>query len=331
MGAGLLLAVTFTAVAALSVSANNINGQCQIYNGSRIKCSCIGNEEFFLPDEYNYANIVSVTVAGCDSADLHYSSLTEATDLEEMIVQNISGSLNFEVFITSTRIRTLRLSDIGRIPLITSDTFIRLASIDTLMIENAHIDRFEEDFSDINMTHFSMRNVTVERMGRLNLSENGKTLYIMNTELRNIATSLTFSNIGTIEIVGSKFRLQRPGLVSVLGGTVVVKDSVFSNASMNLNAAVATIRGVCADGKSALRLSSKYIDSTDNQLPNEIVYLTRDNQPARPDVNRNNTVCKAGNCKCPKISGQQPCSTACISLLVLGCLLTSFTLFRGFG
>ncbi|EFN79252.1 uncharacterized protein LOC105187955 isoform X2 [Harpegnathos saltator] len=328
MGAGLLVVIL---TAALSASANNINGQCRIHNGTKITCSCIGNEELFLPDDYNYTNIVSVTVAGCDSVNLHYSSLTEASDLEEMIVQNISGRLDFDVYITSSRLKMLRLSDIGRIPSIVAHTFVSLANIDTLMIENTRIDEFKEDFSYVNVSSFFMRNVTVERIDQLNLSENGKTLCIMNSELRNIATSLTF-NIRTIEIIGSKFRLQRPGMVSVLGDIVIIKDSVFLNASMSLDAAAATVHGICADGKSALRLSSKHIDSTDNRLPNEIVYLTRNNQTVKSDmfVNKNNMVCKAGNCKCPKISGQAPCSAVYISLvLVLGCFLMSLS--RGFG
>lgn len=284
---------------------------------------------FFLPDEYNYTNVASLTVAGCASANLHYSSLPEATNLEEVIVQNISGRLDFNVYIASSRIKMLRLSDIGRVPLIASHTFVNVASIDKFMIENVHIDEFEEDFTYLNVSLFIMRNVTIERMDRLNLSENSTTLYIKNSELRNIATSLTVTNIHFIEIFDSKFRLQRPGLVSVLGNLVVIRNSVFSNASMSLNAATtAKIHNICADGKSTLRLSSKHIDSTNNQLPNEIVYLTRDNQPAKSGsfVNKNNTVCKAGNCKCPKSIGQASCPVAYASLLVLGCLLTS--LFR---
>ncbi|XP_032668804.1 uncharacterized protein LOC116842996 [Odontomachus brunneus] len=324
MGASLLVVILMV----LSASANNINEQCKIHNGTRIMCSCIGNEEFLLPDEYNYINIVSVTIAGCRSVNLHYSSLPEATGLKEITVQNISDSLNFDVYITSNKMKMIKLSDIGWIPSIMSHTFISLTSIDMLIIENTHIIDFKENFSYVNVSHFVMRNVTIEHVNQLNLPENGRTLYIMDSELWNITTSLTFTNIHIIEIINSKFRLQKSNLVSILGDNVAVKDSVFLDSSMSLNAATATVHGICADGKSTLRLSSNVIDSINNRLPNEIVYLTRDNRPAMPGsfLNQNNTVCKAGNCKCLKISGQAPYFAAHVSLLIVGCLLIS--LFR---
>lgn len=277
-------------------------------------------------------NITSVSVAGCASAYLHYSSLPEATDLEEMIVQNIRGRLDFSVYITSTRLKLLRLANIGQIPVIASHTFATLTNIDTLEIENTHIDDIEEEFTYVNVSRFLVTNVTIGRVDRLNLSENATMLYIVNSEFQNITTSLNFANFQTIEIVDSKFVLQKPGLVSIQGEVVVVNNSVFWNASMNLVAAhLITVRGICADGKSTLRLSSNHIASTDNRLPNEIAYPTRDGHLAKPEffTNRNNTVCKAGHCKCPKSNGQTTCR-ACVSVyVILGCLLAA-SLSKGF-
>lgn len=197
-----------------------------------------------------------------------------------------------------------------------------LVTIDTLEFEDAIIENFKEDFTNINVLHFIVTNVTIERMDRLNFSEKGTMLRIVNSELRNIATSLNFANFLNIEIINSKFELQKPGLVSIQSDVTLVKHSVFSNVSMNLVAANAiTIIGICADGKSTLRLSSKYINSADNRLPNEIAY-PRDNQHGKPEffMSRNNTVCKAGNCKCPKSNGQVSYEND-ILIFIFGCLL----------
>ncbi|KAL0103217.1 hypothetical protein PUN28_017506 [Cardiocondyla obscurior] len=300
MGA-ILFAVILTA--ALSTAANNINEQCQVHN-ERITCNCIGNEEFFLPEEYNYKNITSVSVAGCASANLHYSSFPEANGLEEVIVQNISGSLNFDVFFASYRLKLLKLSNIGRIPKIANHTFANLVAIDTFTIEDALIENLEEEFSYLNVSHFIMINVTIERIDWINVSEKGTTLRIVNTELRNVKKTLNFASFLNIEIIGSKFEMQKPGLMSIQGGIATVKDSVFSNVSMNLVTTTdIVINGICADGKSTLRLGSKRIDSTDNRLPNEIAYPSGYAEPQFLTI-RNNTVCRAGNCKCSKSNGQ---------------------------
>ncbi|XP_077263584.1 uncharacterized protein LOC143898163 [Temnothorax americanus] len=314
MGATLLVVIL---TAALFATANKINEQCQVHNEKRIACSCIGNEEFLLPEEYDYKNITSVSVTGCVSANLHYASFPEASNLEEMIVQNISGSLNFEVFFTSNRVKLLKLSNIGRIPKIMGHTFTNLIAIDTLAIEDALIENLEEElFSHINVSHFIMMNVTIERVDRLHVSEEGgATLRIVNSELRNAKEILNFANFDKIEITGSKFEMQKPGVMSIQATVAIVRNSIFSNVSMNLvTTNVIVINGICADGKSTLRLSSKHINSTDNRLPNEIAYPGGD-QPGGPEpwdpqggprnlTIRNNTVCKAGNCKCSKSSGQ---------------------------
>lgn len=270
-----------------------------------------------------------MSVTGCASAYLHYSSLPEANGLEEMIVQNISGRLDFDVFITSDKMKLLRLSNIGRIPMIASHTFVNLKAIERFEIMDAFIENFEEDFSYINVSHFIVTNVTIERVDRLNISEKGMTLTIVNSELRNVATSLNFANFLNIQIIGSKFELQKPGLVSIQGNVAVVKNSVFTNVSMNLVAKNSiTINGICAIGKSTLRLAAKYINSTDNRLPNEIAYPRDNNQEPEFFTNRNNTVCKAGNCKCLKSNGQIPCQPI-VPTFILGCSLMSL-LSRGF-
>ncbi|XP_011635137.1 uncharacterized protein LOC105425861 [Pogonomyrmex barbatus] len=315
MGTTLLVVIL---TAALSATANNINEQCQVHNERRITCNCIGNEEFFLPDEYNYTNIISVFITGCVSANLHYSSLPEASNLEEMIVQNISGNLDFEIFITSSKMKLLKLSNIGRIPTIASYTFTTLATIDTLVIENTIIENFDEEFNYVHVSHFNVTNVTIERVNLLNM-EKGATLRIVNTVLRNVETSLNL-NFLNIEIIDSKFKLQKPGLMSIQGDVAVVRNSIFSNVSMNLVIALAIrINGICADGKSTLRLSSEQIYSADNRLPNEIAY-PRSSQHGKSFMIQNNTVCKAGNCECSKSSGQILCpSTTPIYILI--CLL----------
>lgn len=321
MGATLLAVIL---IAALSATANNISEQCQVHNERRITCSCIGNEEFYLPEEYNYRNITSVSVTGCVSANLHYSSFPEANDLEEVIVQNISGSLNFDVFFASNRMKLLKLSNIGRIPRITNHTFTNLKAIDTLAIEDALIENLEEEFAYINISHFIMMNVTIERVYQLNV-ERGTTLRIVNSELRNVIKNLNFANFVNIEIVGSKFEMQKWGLMSIQGDVAIVRSNIFSNVSMNLVTATAiVINDICADGKSSLRLSSKSINSTDNRLPNEIAYLGGD-QHGEPFAIRNNTVCKAGNCKCSMNSGQAPYRAA---ILIYIFLLTGSIIIR---
>ncbi|XP_029168559.1 uncharacterized protein LOC114938692 [Nylanderia fulva] len=311
-------------VAILSAAAaNNISEQCKVHNESWITCSCIGNEEFYLPEEYDYTHITRMSITGCVSVNLHYSSLPEAVDLEELIVQDISSQLIFNIFISSKRMKLLKLSNIGRIPKIYNLTFMNIVSIEKFEMTNTLIENFDEDFNYINVAHLLMTNVTIKRIHKLNFSEKGKTLSIVNSELRNVETSLNIANFLNIEIIGSKFELQKPGLVSIQSDVTVVKNSVFTNVSMNLVAKEAiTINGICAIGKSTLRLASKYIDSTNNRLPNEIAYPRDNNQKPEFFTNRNNTVCKAGNCKCLMNNGQTSCQLI-IPTFIFGCLLIS--------
>ncbi|XP_018407245.1 PREDICTED: uncharacterized protein LOC108783228 [Cyphomyrmex costatus] len=306
MGTTLLVVIL---IVVLFATANN--EQCHTHNKRWITCSCIGNEEFVLPEEYNYTDTLSVSITGCVSASLYYSSFPEASNIEELIVQNISGNLNFDVFFTSSHLTLLKLSNIGRIPKISSHTFTNLKAIDTLAIEDTLIETLEEEFAYINVTHFIMMNVTIERVPCLNVSEKGTKLRIVNSKLRNVTETLNFANFLNIEIIGSKFEMQKPGLMSIQGDVAIVKNNIFSNVSMNFVATTAiVINGICADGKSTLRLSSRSIDSTDNRLPNEIAYPGND-QRGEPLTEfltiRNNTVCRAGNCKCSISNGQASC------------------------
>lgn len=290
-------------------------------------------QKFVLPEEYNYANITSVSISGCVSANLHYSSLPEATHLQEMIVQNISGRLEFDVYISSKIMKLLKLSNIDRIPIIASHTFVSLMKIETIEIENVHIDVLEEDFSSLRVFEFILTNVTIERVNKLTMSEKGtsKILRILNTEFYNISTSINFAYFQKVEIVDSMFVLQKPGMLLIDSNNVIVERSVFTNLSMNVVASnFIKINGICADGKSALRLAtyinstSMIINSTNNRLPTEIAYPSHElaalNWRAQTGVfKQNNMVCKAGNCECPKGKGQG--SQTCVSIPILGCLL----------
>lgn len=166
----------------------------------------------------------------------------------------------------------------------------------------------------------------IEHVNKLNIPEQGTTLSIVNSKLQNIAAPLNFVNFLNIQIIDSKFELQKPGLMSLQGDTAVVKNSIFANVSMNLVAKDSIIiNGICAIGKSTLRLAAKYINSTNNQLPNEITYLGNNNQKQNFSSKlfiSNNTVCKAGNCKCIERNGQIPCQPI-VSTFILGFLLMS--------
>ncbi|XP_015435471.1 PREDICTED: uncharacterized protein LOC107191038 [Dufourea novaeangliae] len=304
------------------VVARNIDERCKIDEKTRIVCRCIGNEEFLLPEGYNYENVTSLHIASCSFANLHFSSLTEANRITEIVVQNISERLIFELFLTSKRIKRLKLSNIRRIPSITRDTFLSLDSIGSMKIEDTRIDRFEELFTNITITDFSMINVTIEQVDGLNFSGKGGTLKIENTDFQNITGSLNFAYFSKIEIVRSKFQLQKPSHLLIEGDLVYLDNCVFSNASANVVAAGSiTINDTCADGKSSMRLSSSKIESVNNRLPTEIVY-TRNKLLKEPFFIQNNTVCIAGNCKCPKSGAQSTRATTICSLFALQFFLT---------
>lgn len=289
--------------AVLATAANRISEQCKIHEETTIKCRCIGNEEFSLPEGYNYENVTSLRIECCSFANLYFSSLTEANRIAEIVVQNISERLIFELFLTSKKMKRLKLSKIRRVPLISRDTFVNLNSIESLRIEDTRIDKFEERFTDLTIGNFSMVNVTIGRVDELNLSQKGDRLRIENTEFRNVTGSLNFAHFSSVEIVRSAFRLGKPGYVLIEGDFVFLEDCVFSNASANLVATSGIeINGTCADGKSSMRLSSSRIESANNRLPTEIVYTGNKGSSEGVRI-RNNTVCIAGNCKCAKSAG----------------------------
>lgn len=243
--------------------------------------------------------MTSLRIASCTIANLHFSSLTEASQIAEIVVQNISERLIFELFLTTTRMKRLKLSKIRRIPLITHDTFVSLRSIETVRIEDTRIDDFKERFTDVFINDFTMINVTIERIDEWNFSGKGETLRLRNTELRNVKGSLNFVYFSTVEMHHSNFRLRKPGYVLIEGDVVYMENCVFSNSSANVVATDSIkINGACADGKSSMRLSSNNIVSTNNRLPTEIIYTRNRLEPAEGLLSRNNTVCIAGNCNC---------------------------------
>ncbi|XP_076245080.1 uncharacterized protein LOC143185734 [Calliopsis andreniformis] len=310
---------------ALIVSvASNMGEQCKIHKETAITCNCIGNEEFFLPEGYNYENVTSLRIASCAIANLHFSSLTEATQITEIIVQNISERLIFELFLTSTKMKRLKLSNIQRIPSITHDTFRNMNSIESVEIEDTHIDYFKERFTDIAINNFSLINVSVQRFNGLNFSEKGGTLRIVNSRFQNVTDSLK-AYFSRVEILRSTLHLQKPGHLSIEGDLVLIENCVFSNASANVVAADSiTINATCADGKSSMRLSSSKIESVNNRLPTEIVYTKNKLISSDHFFNQNNTVCIAGNCKCPKSGSQSTKQTsAIITLFILALHLLS--------
>ena len=264
-------------------------------------------QELLLPDNYNYENVTSLFISACSSASFHFTSLTQATKLQNIAVHNISDTLIFESLLTTKNIERLELIRIRQIPLITHDSFMNVRSIGLFRIEDTAIVNFEEQFTDINVTNFVIKNVMIHRMNGLNFSERGRTLRIRNGEVRNVDNNLNFAYFSDIEIVNSKFKLRKPGYLSIEGNSALVENSIFTNITMNL---VATnkikMNGTCADGKSSLRLSSSRIESFGNKLPTEIIYTkTRRYNDSELLLVKNNTVCIAGNCKCPKTNSQR--------------------------
>ncbi|XP_008551326.1 uncharacterized protein LOC103573855 [Microplitis demolitor] len=289
------------------VKSKRISELCVQENGQFIRCQCAGNEEFNLPTNVNYENLTDLTITSCRSANLHFSSLPNAKIIRHILIQNISGSLMFEPFVISKKLETFKLRNIKKIPIISHDTFTSISSIKTFVIEDTRIEQFDEQFTNINIDNFILRNVSIKQMIGINFSGQGKTLKIIDTIIRNVAGNLNFAFFETIEIINSTFEFEKPGDIPIEGINAKIINCVFSNASVNLvvNENI-TIKGNCADGKSSLRLSSKYVHSVGNRLPTEIIYTQNRTNPILFH-NINNTVCIAGNCKCPKSSGYNSC------------------------
>lgn len=258
--------------------------------------------------------------------NLHYTSLKKGKRIEEIIIRDVKNYLDFDVSIESERLKLLKLSNIERIPSIAAHTFTNLKSIEKFVIENVSIENFEEDFNFITVSQLILTNVVIKHINKLNFSEKGRTLRIVNTKFHNVTSSEIFANFENVQIVDSIMELHTPGVVSIEAHDIVVTNTFFSNVSANLIAKDAiTINGICADGKSALRVVSKFINSTNNSVPNEINYPM--DKQSKFLINRNNTVCKAGNCDCPRSSGQAQ-SWTIVPTLIVGCLLIA-SLSRG--
>ncbi|XP_066587958.1 uncharacterized protein [Prorops nasuta] len=287
----------------------NISDECQIFNGTHIKCSCSRNEIFQLPTNFNYENVTSLTVSSCSTADLHFSTLTEANQIEEITVQNISKELIFELILTSKHVKNIKFAGVRHIPLITHDKFINVAKIQSFEIVDTFIDRFEEQFTDTAVTELIMKNVTINNYSGMQLAEKGQLLRVVDTQFNRVEMPINFAYFAKVEIINSVFTVPEPGQMSIEANDAYIENNIFSNVSMNLVASDnITISNICADGKSSLRLSSSKITSFNNKLPTEIVYTFSKRSSSLNEIylNINNTVCIAGNCKCQKSSGQDP-------------------------
>lgn len=248
--------------------------------------------------------MTSLSLSSCLTANLIFSSFSQENQIEELVVNNINELLTLELFLNSVALKRFELANIKRIPFVMHDTFSNIKKIEHFEIRNVHIDYFEEQFTAIKVNHFVMANVTISRMEGFNISEMGETLQITNCEFRNISALLNFGHFSKVEIVNSKFELQKSGNLSIGSDEATILDNIFFNVSMNVFAANnIRINSTCADGKSSLRLSSNKIESYGNRLPTAIIYTRGPN--VSPIVSQgNNTICKAGNCKCPKSNGQ---------------------------
>ncbi|KAI4476008.1 hypothetical protein M0804_013933 [Polistes exclamans] len=295
--------IIITAFALLSFAlVNSISKECKI-NDKSVTCHCNGNQEFFLLQEYNYKNVTSLSLSSCSTANLD-TSFTESDKIKELVVKNISELLKLNVFLYTDQLKRFELTNIKKIPYVKHDIFLNIKSIEHFEMQNVHVDYFEEQFIGIKVNHFVMANVTISNMEGFNFSEKGETLQISDCEFRNVSTLLlNFGHFSKVEIVNSKFELQKPGQLLIESNEAIVRDNIFFNVSMNLVAANnVTINNICADGKSSLRLSSNKIESFDNKLPTAIIYTK--GQTSYYVSENNNTICIAGNCKCPKSNGQ---------------------------
>lgn len=264
-------------------------------------------QKLLLPENYNYENVTSLFISACSFASFHFRSFAQANNLQNIVVHNISDTLIFESLLTTRSIERLELINIRKIPLITHETFMNIRHIELFQIQDSLIENFDEQFTDIIVTNFIMKSVTIERMNGFNFSERGNFLKIRNTDVRNIKNHLNFAYFSDVEISHSRFNLRKPGLMLLEGNTAFVESSIFTNITMNLVASEKIkMNATCGDGKSSLRLSSSKIESFGNKLPTEIIY-TRNKRNNVSDflLAKNNTVCIAGNCKCPKTNAHK--------------------------
>ncbi|XP_024936818.1 uncharacterized protein LOC107263731 [Cephus cinctus] len=286
----------------LLTSSWKINQQCEIQNNTRLACVCSGNEVLQFPKDHNLRNISNIFISSCSYVNLHISDAMDPEGVRNIIIRNISRTLIFDSTVMTKNIENIEFLNIGVIHRIAGDSTFKMAQhIKRFRIEDTNIENFNAEFQNISVTQFLFRNVTIARMIGLNFSKRGELLKIINCTFRNIQSTLHFI-FSTIEIRNSKFELQKPTDVSIVGDNTVVANSVFLNVSMNLVASnKIAVNNTCADGKSSLRLSARSIESFGNRLPTEIIYPKNMGQDV-PGLllARNNTVCIAGNCKCIK-------------------------------
>lgn len=252
----------------------------------------------------------SLRVSRCAGANIDLSSFAGSDKMLNIVVGNISKDLRLGRFARAMKLGIFKLVGIKKISIIRHETFPSMTRIENLHIQDARIENFEEQLTNINVTRLTMKNVTIDRMIGINLSERGESLTIHDSVIKNVETTLNFAFFSTIDIRNSVFGMKKPGHLSIEGISATISNSVFTNLSINLVASSdITISASCADGKSSLRLSANRIDSFDNKLPTEIIYTSitgRNSDTVFPSIvnnNNNNTVCIAGNCKCPKSTG----------------------------
>lgn len=200
----------------------------------------------------------------------------------------------------SKNIGIIELKNIGKILNINHDIFLNILTIDLLKIENSRIINFDEQFTNLNIRNLILKNVTIDNMIGINFSGNADTLKITDTIIRNIKENINFAFFTTIELTNSTFEFNKSSDMWIQGKTSKINNCIFSNVSINIVSRQRIImKNNCADGKSSLRLSSMSTNSCGNKLPTEIIY-TENKSTAYYLRIINNTVCIAGNCKCPK-------------------------------
>ncbi|XP_078047854.1 uncharacterized protein LOC144475638 [Augochlora pura] len=293
-----------------------INEQCKTDEKFGVSCRCADSKRFEIPGKFrDYQNMTSLHIEYCRSAHLSDKNLILASQLAEITVDNIEGTLMFELIPKSKNFKDLKLSHIQSIPSLTREIFSYTKQMNMIMMEDVRIGHLGDLFSNTSIAYVILTNVTVEYADKLHFSEEkGNLLRIVDSEFRNIADSCYFSKFLKVEIVRSKFHLKNPGKLIVEADDVLVENCVFSNTSISITASDSvTMRSTCASGKSSMSIHSKKIVSTYNRLPNQINYHNK--AELEPEI-QNNTICKAGTCKCSKSSGQDTFSTTIASSYV---------------
>ncbi|KAK0078214.1 hypothetical protein PV325_002830 [Microctonus aethiopoides] len=298
------------------VSGKRFSNTC-IHEEHIVHCHCIENKEFDLPKNYNFVNLTTLLIESCDSVNIELVSSSNLKLINDIQIQNITGKLIFEPNLKMKNFGKIWLRNIGNIPTITHKTFLNIRKIDSFIIENTRIKYLNEQFTDIDVNIFNFNNVIIDNMVGINWS--GQSLKIINTIMRNVNGDFNFESLDSIVIINSTIEFNKPGQMSIYGSNARIINSVFSNISINLVAGSVVMSDNCGDGISSLRLSSDWVKSIDNRMPTEIIY-TNNRSNLNMFSNINNTVCKAGNCKCQKNS-QHNCHNRMNANIYLGIIL----------